>query len=164
MEQKIHTNRSATGRGIGWFRDIKDLPEICCRPRLHPQSFQSGTSSLQSRGLQTQSLRPFNRVASTCSLRDLDCWLYCSDQVNLTMPLGFQIRPIDRELRRHLTAYPCLEVRLINAIGLRRGGNTERNKEGVSRWLPRFESTVRWPCECQRVSSARCSRRDDISS
>ena len=28
------------------FRDIKDPAEVCCHPRLYPQSFQSGTSSL----------------------------------------------------------------------------------------------------------------------
>ena len=31
------------------------------------------------------------RVASTCSLRNLDCWLYWSDPVSLTMPCGVLI-------------------------------------------------------------------------
>ena len=78
----------ATGRGNGQVQRHQDPPEVCCRPRLHPQSFQPGTSSLQSRELQTQSLRRFGRVASTCSLSVLDCWLYWSDQVSLTMPPG----------------------------------------------------------------------------
>ena len=73
-------------RAMARFRDIKTLQQFAAAHASHPQSFQPGTSSLQSRNLQTQSLRRFGRVASTCSLRDLDCWLYYSDQVSLTMP------------------------------------------------------------------------------
>ena len=60
IEPKIHTHRSAD--------ENERWPG-------------SGTSSLQPRELQTQSLRRFGRVASTCGLRDLDCWFYCPIQL-----------------------------------------------------------------------------------
>ena len=84
--RKLTPTVPPTSRSDGQVHRHQDSPEVCCRPRLHPQSLQPGTSSLQSRNLQTQSLRRFGRVASTCSLRDLDCWFYCSEQVSLTMP------------------------------------------------------------------------------
>ena len=85
--RKLTPSVPPTSRSDGQVQRHQDPPAVCCRPRLHPQSFQPGTSSLQSRELQTQSLRRLGRVASTCSLSVLDCWLYWSDQVSLTMPL-----------------------------------------------------------------------------
>ena len=57
-------------RAMARFRDIKTL-QGSAAARLGSQSFQSGTAFLQSRGFETQSLRRFGRVASTCSLRHL---------------------------------------------------------------------------------------------
>ena len=90
--ENAHQPFPPTRKSDGQVQRHQDPPEVCCRPRLHPQSFQPGTSSLQSRNLQTQSLRRFGRVASTCSLRDLDCWLYYSDQVSLTTPETLRIK------------------------------------------------------------------------
>ena len=84
--RKLTPTVPPTRRSDGQVQRHQDPAEVCCRPRLHPQSFQPGTSSLQSRELQTQSLRRLGRVASTCSLSVLDRWLYWSDQVSLTMP------------------------------------------------------------------------------
>ena len=56
----------------GQVQERQDPAEIYRRPRLDPQLFQPGPSSLQPRKLQTQSLRRLGRVASTCSLRALD--------------------------------------------------------------------------------------------
>ena len=85
--RKLTPTVPPTSRRNGQVQGHQDPAEVCCRPRLHPQSFQPGTSSLQSRELQTQSLRRFGRVASTCSLRVLDFWLYWSDQVSLAVPI-----------------------------------------------------------------------------
>ena len=74
--RKLTPTIPPTRRRDGQVQRHQDPAEVCCRPRLHPQSFQPRPSSLQSRELQTQSLHCFGRVASTCSLRDLDCWLY----------------------------------------------------------------------------------------
>ena len=68
------------------FRDIKTLQKFAANHASIHQSFQSGTSSLQSRELQIQSLRRLGRVASTCSLRVLGRWFYWSGQVSLTVP------------------------------------------------------------------------------
>ena len=75
------------------FRDIKTLQKCAAAHASIHNHFQPGTSSLQSRELQTQSLRRLGRVASTCNLSVLDCWLYWSDQVSLTMPPGAQANP-----------------------------------------------------------------------
>ena len=73
-------------RSDGQVQGRQGPAEIYRRSLLDPQSFQPGTSSLQPGELQTPSLRRLGRVASTCSLRALDCWFYWSDQVSLTMP------------------------------------------------------------------------------
>ena len=86
--RKLTPTVPPTRTSDGQVQGRQDRAEVCCRPRLHPQSFQPGTSFLQSRELQTQSLRRLGRVASTCSLSVLDGWLYWSDQVSLTMPSG----------------------------------------------------------------------------
>ena len=65
----------------------QDPAAIRRRPRLDPQSFQPGMSSLQPRELQTQSLGRLGRVASTCSLRALDRWFHWSHPGSLTMPI-----------------------------------------------------------------------------
>ena len=96
--RKLTPTVPPTRRSDGQVQRHQDPAEVCCPPRLHPQSFQPGTSSLQSRELQTQSLRRLGRVASTCSLSVLDCWLYWADQVSLTMP-NFPVFPYySREL------------------------------------------------------------------
>ena len=46
--EKLTPAVPATGRGNGQVQGHQDPAEVCCRPRLGPQSFQSGTSSLQS--------------------------------------------------------------------------------------------------------------------
>ena len=56
--RKLTPTVPPASRSDGQVHRHQDPPEACCRPRLHPQSFQPGTSSLQSRELQTQSLRP----------------------------------------------------------------------------------------------------------
>ena len=90
--------RSADER-VRWPGSETSRPcRVCCRPRFHPQSFQPGTSSLHPRELQTQSLRRFGRVASTCSLRVLGCWFYWSDQVSLTMPWASMVHGFQQEI------------------------------------------------------------------
>ena len=70
------------------FRDIKGLQKFAAAHSSIHNHFNPGTSSLQPGELQTQSLHRLGRVASTCSLRALDCWwFYWFDQVSLTMPL-----------------------------------------------------------------------------
>ena len=71
--RKLTPTIPPTRRRDGQVQRHQDPAEVCCRSRLHPQSFQPGTSSLQSRNLQTQSLRRLGRVASTCSLSVPDC-------------------------------------------------------------------------------------------
>ena len=58
------------------FRDIKTLQKFAAvHASIHNHFNQE--RHLHSRNLQTQSLRRFDRVASTYSLSVLDGWLYC---------------------------------------------------------------------------------------
>ena len=57
--RKLTPTVPATRKSDGQVQRHQDPAEVCRRPRLHPQSFQPGTSSLQPRNLQTQSLRRF---------------------------------------------------------------------------------------------------------
>ena len=69
------------------FRDIKTLQKFAATHASVHNHFNQERHLYNREDLQTQSLRRFGRVASTCSLRDLDRWLYCSEQVSLTMPI-----------------------------------------------------------------------------
>jgi hypothetical protein len=60
------------GMGDGEIQERKVATEIRRRSCLGSRPLQPGTSSLQPRKLQTQSLRRLDRVASTCGLRSTD--------------------------------------------------------------------------------------------
>ena len=68
------------------FEGRKDPATIRLRPRLDPQPLQPRTPSRPPRHSQTRPSRRPGRVASTCSLRVLDCRFYSSAPVSLTMP------------------------------------------------------------------------------
>ena len=70
----------------GQVQRHQDPAEIRRRPRLDPQSFQPGTPSQPPRYFQTRPSRRLGRVASTCSLRGLDCRFFRPNPVSLTMP------------------------------------------------------------------------------
>ena len=68
------------------FRDIKTLQKFAAAHASIHTHFNQERHLYNRENLQTQSLRRFGRVASTCSLSVLDGWLYCSDHLSLTMP------------------------------------------------------------------------------
>ena len=71
------------------FRDIKTLQKFAAAHASVHNHFNQERHLYNRENLQTQSLRRFGRVASTCSLKVPDCWLDWSDQVSLTMPMPF---------------------------------------------------------------------------
>ena len=75
------------------FRGHRDPAEIRLRPRLDPQPFQPRPSSQPPRYFQTRPSRRLGRVASTCSLRGLDCRFFRPDPVTLTTPQDTIVAP-----------------------------------------------------------------------
>ena len=68
------------------FRDIKTLQKFAAAHASIHNHFNQERHLYNRENLQTQSLRCFGRVASTCSLRVLGRWFYWSGQVSLTVP------------------------------------------------------------------------------